>query len=341
MRCELTAFEKGKIVGLHLSSKSIREISAITGYPKSTVGVILKRFKDEGHVDNKPRKGRPPLLKDRDKRCLVRVVLKNRRKSMHEISVAYNENAPTTASTRTLRRNLQKLGFHGRAGVRKPFVSETNRRRRLQWCKQRRNYTMQQWHSIVWSDESRFTLYQTDGRAWVWRRDNEKYQIDCQIPTVKHAGGSVMFWGCCSALRHGPIIKCSNAMRATEYRDILQLHLLPFLDDIPLATMPIFQQDNAPIHTAKLLKNFFASNGVEVLDWCPQSPDLNPIECLWGELEKRVRKRPVQPTTLGQLENFLMEEWENMPVEIMRKFVDSLPRRLAAVIKARGYASKY
>jgi transposase len=335
---ELTATEKGVIIGCRLSGKSIREIAVITGHPKSTVGNIVKRYEKEGHVNNQPREGRPQLMNERDKRRLVRVVVQNRHKSFSQIAAAYNEEAVTPVSQWTVRGKMRSLGFHGRAAVRKPLVSEVNRRRRLKWCKERRYWTLEQWRSIIWSDESRFTLYQTDGRVWIYRRRGERYNIDCQVPTVKHGGGSVMVWGWCSAYLRGPLVKCSNAMNSFEYKNILETHLLPSLEGMDGYT---FQQDNAPIHTARLVTNFFHSNSMPVLDWVPQSPDLNPIECLWGELEKKVRKRAVQPKSLAELERFLLEEWENMPVDIMCHFVDSLPRRVAAVIKANGYATPY
>jgi transposase len=173
---------------------------------------------------------------------------------------------------------------------------------------------LEQWHSIIWSDNSHFTLYQTDGKVWIWQSKGEMYNIDCQVPTVKHAGGLVMFWGWCSAYLRGPLVKCSNAMNSIEYKNILETHLLPSLEGMDGYT---FQQDNAPIHKARLVTNFFHSSGMPVLDWALQSPDPNPIECLWCDLEKIVRKRAVQPTTLAELEQFLLEEWENMPVDIM------------------------
>jgi len=90
---ELTATEKGVIIGCRLSGKSIREIAVITGHPKSTVGNIVKRYEKEGHVNNQSREGRPQLMNERDKRRLVRVVVQNRHKSFSQIAAAYNEEA--------------------------------------------------------------------------------------------------------------------------------------------------------------------------------------------------------------------------------------------------------
>uniref|UniRef100_A0A3Q3J269 T-box domain-containing protein n=1 Tax=Monopterus albus TaxID=43700 RepID=A0A3Q3J269_MONAL len=72
--------------------------------------------------------------------------------------------------------------------------------------------------------------------------------------------------------------------------------------------------------------------GVEELDWPAQSPDINPIEHLWDELERRLRFRPSRPTSVSDLTNALLEEWSKIPMNTLLNLVDSFPRRVEAVI---------
>ena len=64
---------------------------------------------------------------------------------------------------------------------------------------------------------------------------------------------------------------------------------------------------------------------MEELDWPAQSPDLNPIEYLWDELERRLRTRPNRPTSVADLTNALVAEWKQVPAAMIQHQVESLP----------------
>ena len=66
-------------------------------------------------------------------------------------------------STRTVRRELHEMCFHDRAAAHKPKITMRNAKRRVEWCKARRHWTPEQWKRVLWSDESCFTIWQSDG----------------------------------------------------------------------------------------------------------------------------------------------------------------------------------
>ena len=72
-----------------------------------------------------------------------------------------------------------------------------------------------------------------------------------------------------------------------------------------------------------------------------QSPDLNPIEHLWDELEWRLRVRPSCPKSVPDLINALLEEWSNIPIDTLLNLVDSLSRRDEAVIASKAEPTQY
>ena len=81
--------------------------------------------------------------------------------------------------------------------------------------------------------------------------------------------------------------------------------------------------------------------GVEVLDWPSRSPDLNPIEHIWGELGRRVRQQVSPPQTLGDLERALVEQWRRLPQTVFTNLLRSTRRRCVAVRDARGGHNRY
>ncbi len=101
----------------------------------------------------------------------------------------------------------------------------------------------------------------------------------------------------------------------------------------------IFQQDLAPDHTAKGTKSWFNDHGVTVLDWPANSPDLNPIENLWGIVKRKMRD--TRPNNADELKATVKETWASIPPQQCHKLITSMPRRIEAVIKAKGAPTKY
>jgi hypothetical protein len=77
------------------------------------------------------------------------------------------------------------------------------------------------------------------------------------------------------------------------------------------------------------------------MNWPARSPDLNTIEHLWDVVGKQVRARRRELVSLQELRRVVQEEWDNTPQEEIQHLIESMPRRLEAVIRARGGNTKY
>ena len=122
----------------------------------------------------------------------------------------------------------------------------------------------------------------------------------------------------------------------------LEAKLLPSIDDLfeGKTETCVFQHDSATCHTAKTVKNWFKAKKINVLKWPGNSPVLNPIENLWSRLKKLVRKE--KPGNRRQLIEAVIKSWFHViSTEDLGNLVDSMPRRIAAVIKSNGYPTKY
>ena len=102
--------------------------------------------------------------------------------------------------------------------------------------------------------------------------------------------------------------------------------------DQGLAT--IFQQDNASCHMTKVTKPWFAAQNLEILSWPSRSPDLNPIENIWAQIDRQLAKDP--PKNIVDLEAELNRHWYDFPREKCIKLIESMPDRVNSCIKARG-----
>ena len=120
-------------------------------------------------------------------------------------------------------------------------------------------------------------------------------------------------------------------MRNGNYVDILQQHLKTSVLKLKFGCKWVFQMDNYPKHTSKVVAkwlkdNWLKDNKVKVVQWTSQSPDLNHIENLWAELKTCVRAR--NTTNLTQLHHLCQEEWVNIRPTYFGKLVEGYPKHL-------------
>ena len=131
---KLSDFECGKVIGFYEAGDSERIISQKMGYGKTTIHNIIKKYCEKGVISVASRSGRPKILTDRDKRHLKAIVLQTRRESVESIKEIFNESTGNKVSKNTVKRTLYEMGYNNYTALRKPNISEPNRKSRLNWA---------------------------------------------------------------------------------------------------------------------------------------------------------------------------------------------------------------
>ncbi len=303
---DLTVVQKTIIDTLHKEGKPQTFIAKEAGCSQSAVSKHVNR-----KLSGRKKCGRKRCTTNRENRSLMRIVKQNRFKNLGELHKEWTE-AGVKASRATRHRRVKEFGYSCRIPLVKPLLNHRQHQRRLTWTKEKKNWTVAQWSKVLFSDESKFCISFGNQGPRVWRKSGEAHSPSCNLEIN---------------------------VTAAVYQEILEHFMLPSADQLFKDADFIFQQDLAPAHTAKSTKSWLNDHGVGVLDWPANSPDLNPIENLWGIVKRKMRNK--RPKNADELKATVKETWASIPPQQCHKLITSMPRWIEAVIKAKGAPTKY
>ncbi len=235
-------------------------------------------------------------------------------------------------------RRVKEFGYSCRIPLVKPPLNHRQRQRCFTRATKNKNWTVAQWSKVLFSDESKFLILFGNQGPRVWRKGGEAHSPSCLKSSVKFPQ-SVMIWGAMSSARFGPLCFLKTNVTAPVYQEVLEHFMIPSADKLYGDADFIFQQDLSPAHTAKSTKSWLNDHGVGVLDSLANSPDLNPIENIWGIVKRKMRNK--RPKNADELKATVKETCASIPPQQCHKLIISMPRRIEAVIKAKGAPTKY
>ncbi|GBM81143.1 hypothetical protein AVEN_191287-1 [Araneus ventricosus] len=152
-----------------------------------------------------------------------------------------------------------------------------------------------------------------------------------------------MVWDVYSCRDMGPLIHLETTLTGDRYLSILSDHLRSFMSIVHSHGLGQFQQDNAASQASRVATKWLQehSSGFRHFHWPPKSPEINVIEDIRDALLHAVEKRSPPPRTPMDLLTALQDSWCEFPPGYLQTPVESMPRRFASLLRARGGPTRY
>ena len=132
----------------------------------------------------------------------------------------------------------------------------------------------------------------------------------------------------------------TSKMNSQAYQQVLDKRLLPFYHQSSQQSLQ-FMQDNATVHTSRATLAWLKDELVDAMDWPALSPDLNPIENVWGMLARNIYANGKQYNTIEELQQAIYREWTRMNPNFQKTLVTSMPCRIFECIQRNGGVTHY
>lgn len=324
-----------KAVLLHREGKSQVRIASILGKSRNWVQLALKRYAETEQLADRPRSGRPKKFSQRERKSLVKSAQGNRNRSTRIVARRFKQRTGKSIAHTTVFSELKKTGLHPHRRIRVPKLTEDQKQRRMNFAQK---YSKHNWNNTMFTDEKHFLLFPAPNRKndVVWDDPAARHEAE----QVKHSPAVRVWGGIC---RNGttPLIEYDGTITAAKYINILD-KVVNDIDELFPRNNWWFMQDGASAHRSKVAVSWLDDNVPNYIppdDWPANSPDLNPIENIWGYIEKKVHEKPCR--TVRQLRSRIFREWNKLNSIFLRNYILSMRSRLTAVLENKGgYAQK-
>lgn len=330
----LTIIQRSSILTLHMLNFSVIQITQLTGCAASTVRRWITHYQHHHNLQDEDRVGRPRITTAETDTLLVAAATEEPFSTPRRIRSATG----TRVSVRTVRRRLNDAGIFGRvARIEYPFEDE-HIAKRLAFAQQHRNWDQDKWGRVLFGDESYICLG-AQGRIWVQRPQDAAFQSQFMVSSQTVFASKIGIWACFSRQGVGEMRIFDDTMNTSLYTNTMRQLMKPCALSVWPRGEWFYLHDNSSYHGSVRSHEWFHNNGVTKIELPPYSPDLNPIENLWGDLKRRVELHMVH--NIAELKEVVNEEWRKTSQLFCANLVHSMPRRMQAVIAAQGHKTPY
>lgn len=305
---------------------------------KGTVSKLRDKMEEELTLESKPKSGRPPKQSEATRDRMIQAVEIEPKLNACAIfrDKKLNPPGPQHLSTRQITRVLNQNGLLDTTSYGEK-ISQEDMDRRVLFCRDAQATNLN-WHTVVFSDES--DLFPDKcGKVHYRSYRGERVDVDYGYEYV-HDPRKVKVWGTISAEHVGTITRYYDRMNADKYIGVLEENLI---SDFPLLRGTktrkgklSYMNDWAGPHRANTVKDWLKGHNVHVMDWPSYSPDLNPIENVWGFIKGELFKDNSTLTTADQTWEKIQKIWYSRVNSMLPELYNSLPNRIQKVIDLNG-----
>ena len=257
VRRKLTIPERWQAVDMHNGVLSHRRVADDFSVNHSISVRLIHRFHQTGNATDRPRACIPRKTTPREDRLI------SRRERERPFSTAGALRGHLACgghiSTRTVIRRLHHQVMQARRPIKRPQLTLRHRHARFNWSHIHLGWTIRTCRPVHWSDESRFLLRPTDSRARVWRQQNTSFPDNHILGTTAFGGGGVTDWDCFSFDCQLNLYVLDGNLTGQKYHDnVLGPRVVPHFDNHALADRPMFMDDNARSHRARIVQKIYS-----------------------------------------------------------------------------------
>lgn len=125
---------------------------------------------------------------------------------------------------------------------RKFVLDKVHAAARRKSAREKKDWTVEAWKRVVYSDESKFNVHGSDGNTWIWREPGKAFDQRYVRQRDRHGGGSIMVWGCMTRFGFGRLVRIEGKMNAEKFITVLEEGLLGTLNNHFLSPSDILFQ---------------------------------------------------------------------------------------------------
>uniref|UniRef100_A0A2A4J5V2 Tc1-like transposase DDE domain-containing protein n=1 Tax=Heliothis virescens TaxID=7102 RepID=A0A2A4J5V2_HELVI len=330
-----------RAVALLQEGESQRSVAIRIGVSRRAIRNVWERYQETGSVARRPGTGRTRATTSHEDRYIRLTARRERTVTARTLQTRLRRSTGTRVSDQTIRNRLHEDGQRFRVRAVRLKLTRAHRAASLRFAREHLIWTMENWSTVLFTDECKVKFYSDDKRIRVWRKPGERFTEPCIHGTDRFGGPSVMVWGGISLMgRTELVILEEGSVTAASYVErVIQPHVIPFSQRVGPGF--VFMQDNARPHMARVTQRALSEANISVLPWPAKSPDLNPIEHLWDQLKRSLKENYSQLNSQQELINALKLCWKRIPEQNVTHLIESVPDRLRECIQSRGGPTRY